>query len=117
MILQGSLFGDPAPIPPKAPARPTKAYPAKPGWKAAGTSKEAAEGIEPRSHTLCDLTLASLKRGPKTPEQVAAELGEPVHSIRPRFSQLSARGLIEKTEGRLKAMGGRQATIWKACDV
>lgn len=91
------------------------AYPQQPGWKADGTSREAAEGIASRSVTLCERTLASLRRSPKSPEEVAVELGEPVFSIRPRFSQLSARRLIEKTGERRQAMGGRMASVWRAC--
>lgn len=93
---------------------PASAYPRAPGWKAEGTSREAAEGIAPKAATLCEQTLACLKRRPMTPEEVAAELGEPVHSIRPRFSQLSAQSLIVKTDERRKAMGGRMAQVWRA---
>lgn len=93
---------------------PVKRYPERPGFKVSGTSQEAAEGIAPRAANLCDLTLACLKRKPMTPEEVAAELGEPVHSIRPRFSQLLARQLIVKTDERRRAMGGRMAQVWRA---
>lgn len=92
------------------------AYPQVAGWKAEGTSREAAEAISAssRSSTLCDKTLALLKRQPMTPEEVAVQLGEPVFSIRPRFSQLHARELIEKTTERRRAMGGRMASVWRA---
>lgn len=105
------LFAQPGP---SAKAAPAGRYPQAPGFKVSGTSQEAAEGIAPRAGNLCDLTLACLKRKPMTPEEVAAELGEPVHSIRPRFSQLFAQNLIVKTDDRRRAMGGRQAQVWRA---
>jgi predicted ArsR family transcriptional regulator len=70
--------------------------------------------VAPKAATLCDQTLECLKRKPMTPEEVARALGEPVHSIRPRFSQLAARKLIVKTDQRRQAMGGRMAQVWKA---
>ena len=89
-------------------------YPAHPGFKAEGTSREAAEGIAERALSLMDRTLLALKRQPMTPEEVAAELGEPVFNIRPRFSQLAAKHLIENTGSRRQAIGGRQASVWRA---
>lgn len=112
----GGLFQDEAIYAAPGPAARVEAkrYPHEPGFKVDGTSREAAEGIAPRAANLCDLTLACLKRKPMTPEEVAKELLEPVHSIRPRFSQLAARDLIVKTDQRRKAMGGRMAQVWRA---
>ena len=98
-----------------APGRePPKRYPDSPGYKAEGTSREAAEAIADRAPSLMERTLACLKRRAMTPEEVAKELGEPVHSIRPRFSQLAAKSLIVNTGERRKAMGGRMASAWRA---
>ena len=93
-----------------APAR----YPDKPGFKARGTSQEAAEGVAEKAATLVERTLACLQRKAMTPEEVAKELKEPVHNIRPRFSQLAKKNLIANTGERRKAMGGRWAAVWKA---
>lgn len=89
-------------------------YPEAPGWKAEGTSRDAAEAIAPRAGNLCDRVLACLQRKAMTPEEVAKQLKEPVHSIRPRFSQLSAQNLIVKAGERRRAMGGRMAEAWVA---
>ena len=89
-------------------------YPAIPGWKGQGTSREAAEGIAPRAPTIRERVLASIRHRPATPEQVADRIGEPVMNVRPRCSELSAKGLIVATEIRGKAMGGRKAVVWRA---
>lgn len=91
-----------------------RAYPSQPGWKVEGTSREAAAAIAPRADSLNARTLASLKRSPKSPEEVAAELGETILAIRPRFSQLFALGLIVKTADRRKSASGRSVTVWAA---
>src|SRR5438552_3005576 len=96
-----------------------QAYPERPGFRVPGTSEEAADAIRTsgRADTLNARTLASLKRSAKSPEEVAEELGENILSIRPRFSGLSALGLIVKTPERRKSACGRSTTVWAAvCD-
>lgn len=86
-------------------------YPYEPGAKTGGTSQEAAEGIAGRAHELRRRVLASLRRGAKIPEEIADDIGEPVHSVRPRCTELQHLGLIVKTVERRRAMGGRMATV------
>lgn len=92
------------------------AYPQEPGFKVSGTSQEAAEaiGAKGRAETLNAKTLASIRRSPKCPEEVAAELGEDILSIRPRFTQLKERGQIVKTVARRKSASGCSVTVWAA---
>lgn len=88
-------------------------YPNAPGWKARDTSRAAAEAIKPRAMSLRARVYESLRQAPGTPEDVAERLGEPVMNIRPRCSELSARGMIEETQQRGPAMGGRRAIVWR----
>ena len=88
-------------------------YPNAPGWKGRATSREAAQGMAPKATTIRDRVLASLKRYPGTPEDIAGRIAEPVMNVRPRFSELAAKGLIEDTGRRGPASGGRWATIWR----
>ena len=90
-----------------------RVYPTERAYKAAGTSQEAAEAAAPGAATLCAWTLQILQRGPSTPEAVAKELGRDILSIRPRFTQLKAAGLIEKTAERRRSACGRSSTVWR----
>jgi predicted ArsR family transcriptional regulator len=90
------------------------AYPDTPGFKARETSAEAARSVGHRAAGLRAHVLASITSLPGTPEEVAARLGQPVHSIRPRFSELAAKGLIEDSGERGEAMGGKRAIRWRA---
>ena len=88
-------------------------YPQHPGHKREGTSKDAADGIAPRAKSLRMRVFDALKTRPNSPEGLSDILGEPVHSLRPRFSELSARNLIEDSGARGVAMGGRPCIIWR----
>lgn len=89
-------------------------YPDEPGYRARDTSRAAAEGIAPAAKSFRARVFDSIKAQPGTPEEVAARLGEPVMNCRPRFSELSAKGLIRDSGRRGEAMGGRRAIIWEA---
>lgn len=88
-------------------------YPDAPGFKARETSRAAAEAIAPHALSLRARVYDELKKGPGSPEQLAKRLREPVMNIRPRCSQLAAKGLIKDSGTRAKAMGGRQAIVWE----
>lgn len=90
------------------------AYPNAPGWKARDTSREAAKKIAPAALTLRDQVLASIRARAGTPEQVAHRLRVPLMNVRPRCSELAAKGLIRDSGLRGEAAGGRQAIIWEA---
>lgn len=86
-------------------------YPTEPGWKAPGTSQEAAATVD--AQTLRSLVLEALRQhGAMTADACAAWLGRSVLSIRPRFSELRAMGRIVNT-GRLGTnASGRMAIVW-----
>jgi hypothetical protein len=54
----------------------------------------------------------AIKSKPDTPEGIAQRLREPVLNVRPRCSELAARGLIEDSGSRGDAMGGKRAIVW-----
>ena len=105
--LQPDFFG--------AAAAPAPAgYPDAPGWKRQATSRAAAEGIAPKAKSLRERVLEAIRLHPGTPEDIARRLGEPVLNVRPRTSELFRAGLIERTGITGKALGGREAIIWRA---
>lgn len=91
-------------------------YPDSPGYRRQETSRAAAEAIAPREKSLRARVFDALKIANATPEEMAERLGEAVHSIRPRFSQLLEAGLIEDTGERGTAMGGRKSIRWRVKD-
>lgn len=92
-------------------------YPHAPGWKVQDTSRTAAKAMQQPVRTLAAWCLTVLKDGPQTPEQVRErieiETGRPtlLTSIRPRFSQLKARGLVRDSGARGLGEGGRCLAI------
>ena len=89
-------------------------YPEAPGYKGTSdTARAAAAGIAGKVGTLRDRVLHELCVREGTPEQIAARMREPVMNIRPRLSELRAKGLVEDTGKRGTAMGGRLAIVWR----
>jgi predicted transcriptional regulator len=73
-------------------------YPAEPGYKEHGTSKDAAEKMKKRAPGLRVLVLAELKEVyPRalTADQIARRLKKSVLAIRPRVTELYKTGLIK----------------------
>src|SRR5262245_25316816 len=105
---QGDLFGETAP----------KKYPDSPGFKARGTSSEAAKRIAPQVSGLRRETLAEFMAAhPKglTADQAARLLSKSPLSIRPRCSELRRAGFIEPTAERCtNDDSGMSATVWRA---
>jgi predicted ArsR family transcriptional regulator len=89
-------------------------YPNEPVFKAEGTSKIAAEEMSDRAGTLRLRCLALLKEKPLTADECASELGESVLAIRPRLSELRAKGKIEPSGARRRNASGKMAEVWKA---
>jgi hypothetical protein len=94
------------------------AYPAFPGSKVLGTSREAAEAIAPAASTWRGKVaklLADSYPGDFTPDEAAQALHASSFLIRPRFTELSAAGLIEKTgERRPNSHSSLNAAVWRA---
>lgn len=89
------------------------AYPDAPGWKARDTSRAAAAGVAEKAKSLRERVLDAVCARPGTPEQIAKRIGEPLMNVRPRLSELAAKGLVEDSGLRGPAVGGRQAIIWR----
>jgi hypothetical protein len=94
-------------------------YPAFPGSKGGGgTSREAAEAIAPAASTwrgrVAKLLADSYPRD-FTPDEAARDLQASSFLIRPRFTELSAAGLIERTgERRRNPNSTLNAAVWRA---
>jgi hypothetical protein len=95
-------------------------YPAFPGSKGGGggTSHEAAEAIAPAASTwrgkVAKLLAESFPRD-FTPDEAAQTLEASSFLIRPRFTELSAAGLIERTgERRRNPNSTLNAAVWRA---
>jgi hypothetical protein len=88
-----------------------------PGWKAPGTSQDAAQAITSRAKTIRDRVLAFLtERYPSsfTADQIAVGLDASILTVRPRVSELRRSELIEPTVERRKNRSGLWAHCWRA---
>lgn len=102
-------------------------YPERAGYTELSTSKDAADAIETsgRADTLRRrvlLTLVVEQRLDMTPwspgltaDELAAEMGESVFSVRPRVAELHKQGLIERTGERRPSSNGRASHVWRLC--
>lgn len=89
-------------------------YPSAPGHKGGATSAAAAEAVAPSASTYREMVLRGLRRrGPSTPEEMALWLRVDLMSIRPRFSELSAKGLIRRTGQTRISRTGKRANVWE----
>ncbi|HZZ98610.1 MAG TPA: hypothetical protein VFG51_01625 [Candidatus Saccharimonadia bacterium] len=94
---------------------PQGEYPDTPGYKKAGTSKDAAEEMKYEASTLrarCFHDLIWL--GPSTADELARHINKSVLAIRPRISELLAKGKIEDSGLRRKNVSGKSAIVWRA---
>jgi predicted HTH transcriptional regulator len=90
------------------------AYPNSPGARFIETSRAAAAHIAPKAPTLRAQCFASLKAtGPATADEMAARLGVDRLAIRPRFSELSAMGIIADSGDRRLNASGVRAVVWR----
>ena len=92
-------------------------YPDSPGFKAAGTSREAAVKTAGRAATLRERVLPFLARGPATADECAAAIGETELSVRPRFSELRKMGRVADSGSRRRNSSGHRASVWKLVQV
>lgn len=97
---------------------PAKQYPAVPGAKgAAETSYDAAAAMEPAARTLRYAALRRLASRSLTADELAAEMGESILTIRPRMSELRTLGMIVDTGDRRLNSSGRRAVVWRVREV
>ena len=88
-------------------------YPDSPGYKEHTTSRAAAEAMRIRADSLCGRVLAALRHRNMTTDECARELKESVLAIRPRFSELSEKGLIKRSGEQRKNASGKKAIVWQ----
>ena len=86
-------------------------YPNSAGYKRRGTSRDAAKRIGNCKATH-DKILALLRQQPMTADEVAEALKRPVLYVRPRLSELVAKGLICETGRRRLNESGLSAAEW-----
>ena len=96
-------------------------YPNQPGFKErGGPSQEAAEKVKDKAATLRQEVHDCLRIAECTADECAAILERDILSIRPRFSELRAQGLIEKATDedgkprRRKSSRGASQAVWRA---
>ena len=95
-------------------------YPDTPGFKAPGTSQQAAISIAPTAANLRDRVESLFLTGATlTADECAEALGVTVLAARPRLSELAKMGLIVKSyqDGipeRRKNASGMSAQVWRA---
>lgn len=87
-------------------------YPHEPGAKARDTSFAAARAMGLKVGSIRARVYEAIAERPSTPEEIAARIGEPVFSVRPRASELATMGLIKDSGKRREAMGGKLAIVW-----
>jgi hypothetical protein len=93
--------------------RPSR-YPYQPGFKRGGdTSEQAAAEMRARASRLQRASLAALRLQDLTADEVAASLGESILAIRPRLSELVAKGKIEASGRRRPNASGKLAIVWR----
>lgn len=79
-------------------SRPPDKYPNSCGWKEITTSRDAAIAIEASgvAQLMRERVLEAL-RASQTAKEIAFSLGADINSVRPRISELKARGLIRES--------------------
>ena len=92
----------------------TLAYPDSPGFKAPGTSEEAARSMRVSAKALRSRALVTLRDYPfgLTADQVAEKMCRSILSIRPRISELKREGKITDSGIRRKNDSGKNAVVW-----
>lgn len=88
-------------------------YPRAAGFKRKGTSSEAAAKITPTLNARQARVLNTLHMQDMTPDECASKLGLSLLSVRPRFSELQAQGLIEQTGIRRRNASGMTANVYR----
>lgn len=88
-------------------------YPDKPGWKARSTSRDAAQAVAPMAMGLRARVFEAIKAKPDTPEGVSKRLGLDILTVRPRLSELSAKGKVEDSGQHGPSRGGRASIVWR----
>jgi predicted ArsR family transcriptional regulator len=87
-------------------------YPDGPGYQNVDTSIEAAKSTDAKK--LRPLVLKCFaEHGELSPDHCADLLGLTVLSIRPRFTELKLKGLIERTGAKVMTASRKRANVFK----
>jgi len=90
-------------------------YPNQPGFKAFGTSQQAASAAARYAGNLRELALAVIIEAGvqgRTADEVADKLNKSVLAVRPRVAELAAQARIIKTGVRRLNRSGLPANVW-----
>lgn len=95
--------------------RQPKDYSNWPGHQKTDTSKDAADAMAPKAPILRERVLNLMTVGGThglTADECADRLGETILSVRPRLSELRAKGKIKDSGRRRKNESGHSAIVW-----
>ena len=86
------------------------------GYRPTDTSRAAADAIAPKVKPLREQVLDEIKASarPIGADEIAAMLGRPYGSVRPRCTELQKDGLIEDSGQRGKSLWGKTCILWRA---
>lgn len=87
-------------------------YPDLPGFKATDTSAQAAIAVATKATVLRDECMVLLAAVDLTADECAERLCKSVLSVRPRFAELKAMGLIFDSGVRRHNLSGHAAIVW-----
>lgn len=91
-----------------------ESYPDAPGFKDRTTSRDAAASMASSVSRLRGMCLQALRDiGSSTPDEIAAELGLSVLSVRPRITELAKMGRIIPTGETRPNASGRSAKVYR----
>jgi predicted ArsR family transcriptional regulator len=88
------------------------------GFQRTDTSAAAAIEAEKTAPNLRDRVMSVLhdSADPISADEIAARLGKPYGSIRPRLTELRNSGKVEDSGQRGKTQWGKSCILWRAAD-
>lgn len=93
----------------------SETYPNSPGFRDTDTSRAAADSVAHDAPALQALVINALRHagdGGLTADECAARLGLNLLSIRPRVTELKAKGQVKDSGERRRNASGRRAIVW-----
>jgi predicted ArsR family transcriptional regulator len=89
-------------------------YPDVPGAADRDTARAAADDIASHVNRLQNMVIQQLSHSPQTVHECANQLGLPVSTVQPRFSELARRGRIKDSGARrVNSTSGKKAIVWE----
>lgn len=87
-------------------------YPESSGSQNTDTSREAARSMDSDASTLRGQCLTALGSHDQTADEIAESVGESILAIRPRVTELKAKGKVFDSGKRRPNLSGRSAIVW-----